>query len=111
MKLSSSLKEIGRGAFFYCNGLTNVVIPKSVETIGDVAFSGCENLTELTVEKGNNNFKSRDGMLFNTDETRLLTVLTNVESLKIPSTTTILDDYFCAFNKRITSVTIPDNVT
>lgn len=38
--LPESLNSIGRGSFFQCSGLTNVVIPNSVESIESDAFSG-----------------------------------------------------------------------
>ncbi|MCQ2344722.1 MAG: leucine-rich repeat protein, partial [Paludibacteraceae bacterium] len=37
------------GAFSWCNGLTEITIPKSVTSIGDGAFFGCSGLTEITI--------------------------------------------------------------
>ena len=39
-------------AFSGCSGLTEIVIPDSVETIGGSAFFGCSGLTEITIGKG-----------------------------------------------------------
>lgn len=111
IKLSSSLKHIGERAFFAGWGFTSVVIPKSVETIEPGAFCGHANLADMSVESGNKNFYMQDGMLLSADGTRLLTVLTNVESFNIPASVSTTDMGFCANNKVVTSVTIPDNVT
>jgi len=111
LSLPISLKEVGKNAFYNCSGLTSVIIPKSVERIASGAFSGCISLKELTVETDNKNFKYRDGMLLTTDETRLLTVLTNVRTFKIPDTVTAIDSSFCSNNVNVTSAVIPDNVT
>ena len=43
---------IGKEAFFFCTGLTNVSIPSSVTSIGDFAFSDCGSLTSVTVPSG-----------------------------------------------------------
>ena len=44
-----SVTAIGDGAFCYCSGLTNIVIPNSVSSIGSNAFSGCEGLTSIDI--------------------------------------------------------------
>ena len=40
---------VGADAFYYCEGLSSVVIPNSVTNIGLRAFSGCSNLTDITI--------------------------------------------------------------
>ena len=50
--------SIGDGAFWYCTGLTSVVIGNSVTSIGSDAFSGCSglktvyNCSSLNIVKG-----------------------------------------------------------
>ena len=39
---------IGDGAFYYCAGLTEIVLPPSVTEIRSVAFSGCENVRRIS---------------------------------------------------------------
>ena len=43
------MTSIGRYAFAHCTGLTNIVLPESVEIIDENAFRGCENLTSVTI--------------------------------------------------------------
>ena len=47
--LPDSVESIGYAAFYYCTSLTSVTIPDSVTSIGDRAFSSCNNLTSVTI--------------------------------------------------------------
>lgn len=48
LTLSEGLLNINKYAFFQCNDLESVIIPKSVEKIDEMAFTGCRSLKELT---------------------------------------------------------------
>lgn len=48
----SKLQEISRLAFYGCDMLTAINVPKSVETIGDYAFDSCERLTTVVLREG-----------------------------------------------------------
>lgn len=50
LKLPSTLKTIGWGAF-YGSGLQSIVIPDNVETIEPYAFSFCDSLQSITIGK------------------------------------------------------------
>lgn len=41
--------EIGYNAFFGCDALTEITLPKSVISIGDMAFSGCSSLKQAVI--------------------------------------------------------------
>lgn len=77
-------------AFLNASSLTSVSIPASVSTIGAAPFSGTTALTNIAVASNNQNFRSIDGVLFNSDATTLL---------EYPS------------GKSATSYTIPNGVT
>jgi len=49
--IPNEVTNIGRGAFYSCEGLTSVNIPNSVTSIGGRVFAGCTNLTNA-VYKG-----------------------------------------------------------
>ena len=49
--LPSTLKEIGEGAFYSLDNITEIEIPSSVETIGNGAFDKCGNLAEIRINK------------------------------------------------------------
>ena len=45
-----SVTNIGGYAFFYCSGLTSIVIPNSVTKVGHYSFWNCTSLKELYIE-------------------------------------------------------------
>ncbi|MDR1821392.1 MAG: leucine-rich repeat domain-containing protein [Oscillospiraceae bacterium] len=49
-------------AFLDCRSITRIHLPKNTAFIGAMAFSGC-GLEEITVEAGNTNYVSKDGVL------------------------------------------------
>lgn len=91
--LPTSIKRIGDHAFDQCNNLKSLHLPPTIEIVGDRSFSECENLesinipqnvsyigigafygcyklTDVPVEKGNQRYENRGGVLFdNVDKT------------------------------------------
>ena len=49
--IPSSVTSIGNGAFLGCNSLSEIVIPSSVTCIGDWAFSSCYSLKYISIPK------------------------------------------------------------
>ena len=70
--IPESVNFIGSAAFQYCNSLKSVKIPQKVTTIEYGAFSGCSSLTEITVSESNEKYEARDGVLFDTYESMLV---------------------------------------
>ncbi len=92
VKLPSTLKNIGYMSFWACENLTEINIPEGVERIEDGAF-GCTNiksfyipasvtycdapfdfnvLNEVVVDEDNQNYYSKDGVLFRKSDNELL---------------------------------------
>lgn len=133
--IPSGVTEIQTMAFFGCQGLSSVAIPEGVKKIGDAAFAGCPLLTEVTIPasleylenttfgqcralikigvvKGNTNYASMDGVLFNKDMTELLCFPSGrAGSYKVPSSVRTIGN--CAFNNctLLFGVTIPLGIT
>ena len=51
---------IDKYAFYNCDSLESVTIPKNVYDIADFAFANCNNLSAIMVDKDNANYDSRD---------------------------------------------------
>ena len=49
VKLPSTLKYIGKGAFAACHQLTSVTMPAELDSIGDYAFAACTALETVTL--------------------------------------------------------------
>ncbi len=81
-------------AFYNCNYLTSVSIPKTVTNIGNVAFAYCSSLTSISVDAANEYYCSVDGVLFNKDKTTLIQypVGNTRTSYTIPNTVTAIAD-------------------
>jgi hypothetical protein len=109
----SRLMSIGDQAFDACYALTNIAIPASVTSIGDGTFFWCYSLTAITVDTGNPNYISIDGVLYNKAKTRLMVYPASKgdESFTIPESVTSIDDYLFRQCFNLTSITIPAGVT
>jgi len=108
--IGNSVTSIGSQAFSGCTGLTSVTIPSSVTSIRNAAFEGCSAL--ITVDANNPNYSSKDGILFDKNQTTLIQCPISIKgSYIIPSSvTSIASDAFCNC-RSLTSVTIPSSVT
>ena len=131
-----SVTAIYTYAFNDCTELTSVKLPKSVASINTGVFSSCPNLTSITVEEGNENYTSIDGVLFDqggkrlyfyplgrTDAsytipdgvTRIFTTAlhgnTTLESVILPSSMEVLEDWAFRDMKNLKEITIPSSVT
>ena len=82
----SSLKIIESYAF-YGTYLRNVYIPATVESIGEYAFENNECLKQFLVDSGNQYYSSVDGLLYDKEQTRLVSFPYGKEgTVHIPST-------------------------
>jgi uncharacterized repeat protein (TIGR02543 family) len=104
----SGLTTIGEKAFEK-SALKKCNIPATVTSIGPLAFHDCGAFSEITVESGNPNYCSVDGILFNHDKTELIVCPYRNNSGGILDSVTTICDY--AFYKSArTSINIPEGV-
>jgi len=100
----------------------NVISDKKVTTIeiastitgaiDPTAFIGCENLAEYTVAEGSDNYAAVDGVLYNSDMTRLISYpkAKKGTSFTVPETVTEIGEYAFAGAKNLTSVELPESL-
>lgn len=72
IKFSRALNFIGDAAFGECDALTSFEIPASVQFIHAETFYGSYGLTDVTVEEGNTEYISRDGVVYSADGKTLI---------------------------------------
>ena len=110
--IGDSVTSIGKYAFRYCKSLTGVTIPDSVTSIGESAFWGCSSLTSIEVGKGNSEYSSEDGVLFDKYETVLIQFPAGKSGhYTIPDSVTSIGKSAFKNCSSLTSVTIPDSFT
>ncbi|MCL2168384.1 MAG: leucine-rich repeat domain-containing protein, partial [Lentimicrobiaceae bacterium] len=111
--LPNSVTTIGSVAFYGCTALESVVLPNSVTTIENSAFSNCTALESITVESGNPNYSSTDGVLFNKDKTVIVCYPAGKKesSYLIPNGVTTIGDHAFSTCRALESITIPNSVT
>ena len=49
IKFAEGLEHLGKGAFFCCEKLEEVILPHSLKTLGKGVFAACNNLTSATI--------------------------------------------------------------
>jgi hypothetical protein len=113
VSIPSSVTSIGVQAFSGCSSLTKITIPSSVTSIGDFAFSDCGILNAIMVDPENSNFSSLGGVLFDKNQTMLISYPPNKPgtAYTIPSSVTGIGSYAFIGCTQLTSMSIPSSVT
>jgi len=111
IQLNDTLETIDESAFEYADGLKAIHIPATVYNIGDMAFSGCESLTEITVDDKNSNYKSEDGILYNSEMTRLICFPAGIsrDEYTVKNGVTIID-HGAFKSSDILKITLPEGL-
>ena len=110
--LPASLIKIEDGAFHKCYSLTSVTIPAAVTEIGNYALQDCNGLTWIDVEKGNQNYASENGVLFNIDKTTLIKCPAGITGeYAIPASVTEIESCAFAACQNLAWIAIPRSVT
>ncbi len=108
--------KISVSDFNQYRGIEEIVIEKGISEINGAAYCFKDYfplLCEITVESGNENYCSQDGVLFNKDKTMLIKYpeAKPDKEYVIPSTVRTLE--WCSFEKcaNLEKVTLPDGIT
>lgn len=105
----SKVTNIGESAFRLTKSISSIIIPSSVTTIGQEAFVNCGGL-EISVESGNKNYTSLDGMLFDKNKETLIKGCDR-QSVIIPSSVTSIGQSAFLACKNLKYIDIPSSVT
>lgn len=107
------VKSIGKSAFKSCNKITSIAIPSSIENIENEALLGCTMLIKINVDTYNNNYESKDGVLFNKNATKLIQYPMGKidEKYEIPSSVIKIEDYaFLCCNWKMKYIVHNDDI-
>lgn len=97
--LDNSINEVG-----FSKDMTKIIIVSkekkdpfivlaSIKEIEDGAFAGCTKLNEILVDEKNNYYRSKDGVLFSKDMSKLIAVPGGKNTIVIPNSVTKIEDY------------------
>jgi len=108
--IPESVISIEDYAFGNCIRLTTLIIPKSVTSIGSLAFYYCDGLTSITVDQNNPVFDSRNNCnaIINSSTNKIVLGCSNTV---FPESITSIGDYAFSGCFKLTSLTIPQNIT
>lgn len=118
-----SVTAIGKGAFSYCNGLTEILLSQETVSVGEYAFFNCDHLTEITLpdsitEIGKEAFGWCDSLKkaalpesLNKIEYGLFWYAKNLEEIVIPDSVTAIGDDAFASCEALKTVTFPEGLT
>ena len=111
--ISYSVQAIGEYAFYGCQGITSISIPRALHTIREGAFSFCCNFKAFHLDANNPFFSSIDGVLFNKSKTRIIIYPSGKRgAYAIPSSVKYIGKKaFCGNGcTGLTNLTIPSSV-
>lgn len=111
--LPSKLEKIYQGAFVNCYRLQSINIPASVTYIESATIANCKNMTTIDVDKNNQYYQFKDGMLLNKAGNFLHTYLSGnkATSFTIPEYVDSLGEYAFLDCEHLKSLTVNSNIT
>ena len=112
VNIPKNITNIGESAFDGCTSLQSVSIPASVVSIGDLAFA--DSVKAIYVDDGNPNYSSdENGVLFNKSKTELIQYPTLRETAEftVPDGVTRIGKHSFYSCSNLTDITILEGVT
>ncbi len=112
VNLPARLQTIGAGAFNGCSALESIYIQDNVESIGPSAFAGCSSLKSIKVSSDNRVYYAKSGVLFHRKDKELVAYPAGKTAAEYGVPEGTLSIAACAFAgcKEIMSVSLPDGL-
>ncbi len=113
INIPRSVTKVGDNAFGWCKKLTTINIPDSVSSIGKEVFDRCIQLENIIVDTNNQYYSSNNGVLFNKNETVLISYPAGNKRLEYNIPNNVISIEAVAFNccKYLSSVNMPNSLT
>ncbi len=108
----TSLTTLKRCAFSRCESLEEVIFPIKLEKIDGSIFYGCNALKTITVDKNNTNYSSKNGILFNKEQTKIFRYPNGKkdENYEIPTTVNEIGDNAFSSCKFLNKINFHKNI-
>ncbi len=102
---------IGDYAFYELDTITKIIIPSTISYVSPSAFDGCMSLADITVDKGNMNFTSENGILYNKNKTVIHKYPAGRESsiYIAPNTLDVINPYAFSYAIYLEEVYLPND--
>ena len=111
--LPDTLETIESSAFWFCNSIVSLEIPKNVESIGIQMTYDCPNLQAINVDPENKYYASDNGVLFDKKMSRIL-IYPQARSgtyYDVSESVKQIDDYAFSYCDNLTEVTLPKGLS
>lgn len=108
LSFPDDLERLGDSAFLGCSSLKIISLPQKINWIGEGAFSCCDQLTGIQVPEENKSFSSEDGVLFDSEQTKLIQYPAGIKdtSYSLPETVTEIANGGFAYNNYLKTVSL-----
>lgn len=100
IEIPDSITVIGKDAFSYCIGITEINLPDSIISIEEQVFSNCMNLSDISLPY---NLLSLGNNAFSCD--------LSLENISLPDSLVYMGEYCFNFCENLQNIVLPNNIT
>lgn len=105
------LTSIEQQAFYNCNNLKSIYIPKSVTNISETGtFDNCNSLEKIEVDPDNLKYSSQDGVLYNKEKTILIVAPEAIHECTLPEGLITIKSWAFYRCRNLNTITFPSTL-